>query len=451
MKEKKKKKRTLTFEEHHRLEKRLKGRSNTIAQTQHYREQRIKKSDEREIDKCNAKIVLTNDNKKEEPDKKLATGKLIAAFSFIPYGLSPYEKRQEILADYKPRSFNEIRQYTDFVKRFIYPYKIPTSLLLTVFQEECFIDEHGRKVKTQWAEIIRLSKKWICDIVSGQSFHQRNKEYLTKTESHIFLNTVIPYTGANTVLETYFLAKCAARKIENKRCKIIAKVFVEKFANYFTHHTLTGFLDLLARNVGYNVDYGQLSDICDFISAKVLDGWDKIHDFSFSGRTMASVVALANEWHAQIQQEQEACNGLLALCFNALRDERQQNEDRHLSEKLLNKSWAGLPICDFTLETDACIWTIKQLHSVCQLLNEGRKMKNCVASYSNKCTKGESHIFNVSCVFRDIDVTENKATLEVNASRSLVQAKGKCNAQAPRETMSVINRWAQTNRIKVSV
>jgi hypothetical protein len=158
---------------------------------------------------------------------------------------------------------------------------------------------------------------------------------------------------------------------------------------------------------------------------------------------MASIVALANEWHAQVQREQEA--------LNALAGERQGNGNHHFSEKLLDKNWAGLPIPDYTHETGNCIWSIKQLHSARQLLNQGRKMKNCVASYANQCIKGESHIFDVTCFFKDIDITENKATLEVDASRTLVQAKGKSNSIVARESMKIINSWAQTNRIKVSV
>jgi hypothetical protein len=443
MRENKKLKRPLTFEENHRFEKRLKRRNNTIAQTEFYGGKQTGYIEKEEKDKLEAKSILSADRKKEKPDKKLATARLKDAFSFIPYNLSQYDKRQEIPSGYKPRSFNETRQYTDFLKQFIYPYKIPTILLFATMEDEYYIDEHGRKKKTQWAEIIRLSKKWICDIVSGQSFHFRNKEYFTKAESHIFLNTVIPYTGAAAVLETYFYAKCAARKIERKRCAVIARVFVEKFGSHFNHHAVTGFLDLLSRNADYRVDYGQLGDICDFVLAKVLNERDMIPAFTFSGRTMASVVALANEWHAQLQIEQEA--------LKALADERERIDQDKLRQKYLARKWQGLPIPDFRFENDAGVWKVTQLRSVGQLLDEGRRMKNCVSSYSDKCERGESNIFNATCVLKESGATESKATLEVNASRFLIQAKAKCNAKVTRETMSVINRWAQANRIRVTV
>jgi hypothetical protein len=177
--------------------------------------------------------------------------------------------------------------------------------------------------------------------------------------------------------------------------------------------------------------------------AKILDERNSLVNFTFSGRTMTSVTTMANEWHAQIQQEREILN---ALAVGGV-----ISKNRRLSEEILNKRWIGLAVSDFTYEKDACIWTIKQLHSARHLLNEGRTMKNCVASYYGKCVKGESHIFNVTCAFMDSGIIESKATLEVNASRSLIQAKAKCNAKVTSETMSVINRWAQARRIKVTV
>jgi hypothetical protein len=361
--------------------------------------------------------------------------------SFIPYNISPYEKRAEIPADYKPRSFNEKRQYIDFVRRFIYPYKIPDAILFASLSEEYYTDENGKKEELQYARIIRLSRKWVCDIISGQSFFRRNSDYFTKAESHIFLNSEPPYTGENTVLETYFYAKCAARKIGIKNCRIISKVFAEKFLNHFDHPAVTGFIDLLSRDVSHRIEYGELGDICDFVLAKVITMQNN-SGFTFSGRTLSSITTLANEWHAEIQQELKALAAIDA-------DGRWSGNIRR-TEKLRNITWRGLAIQDYKYKTDTFVWTVTQLRSVRQLLSEGLKMKNCVASYSAKCEKGLSHIFNVSCTLNDTAVSANSATLEVNAGRTLIQAKGKCNKNVSRETMSVIKRWGAVNRITVS-
>jgi hypothetical protein len=109
MREKKKLKRPLTFAEEYRSQKRLKRRSNTMAQTDFYRQKRIELTGKKEADKQDTKIILSGDRKNEKPDKKLTVAQLERAFSFIPYSLSQYDKRQEIPTDYRPRSFSETR------------------------------------------------------------------------------------------------------------------------------------------------------------------------------------------------------------------------------------------------------------------------------------------------------------------------------------------------------
>jgi hypothetical protein len=442
MRELKPMKRIKTAEEIRRREKRLNQREKAIQIAQTRREYRLE-CREKEAEKIAAfEYILAEDHKKTPAeDKKLSAGTLLGAFSFI--SCTPFDKRNQIPQGYKPRSFNENRQYTDFFRTFIYPYPVPAALLSATRLNEYYTDEQGEKAKTQNHEIIVLSKKWIKDIVSGHSFYQKNKEYFTRTEAHYFLNINIPYTGAETVMELFFQAKCKARNIAVKQSRIIARVFTRKFEKYFNHAIVTGFLDLLGRSRDYQIAEGELGDICDFVLSIIRNdekGLGMVPLFSFSGRTMASVTGLANEWHAEIQREQEA----MRLLARAAQTRRTGNSPY---SPLIAKRWKGIDVPSFKYEANECIWTVTQLFTAEDLLNEGRKMKNCVASYSYRCASGDCAIFNVSC-FKDTRMTESKATLEVLHDRTLVQAKGKCNAMVSPIAMNVITRWAQANRIK---
>jgi len=106
----------------------------------------------------------------------------------------------------------------------------------------------------------------------------------------------------------------------------------------------------------------------------------------------------------------------------------------------------------FRYDTDECVWTITELKSAQDLVNEGRKMKNCVASYAYSCASGNSAIFSVERIFPVSQLIEKVATLEVQPSnRNLVQAKGKCNSAVTSKAMNVVNRWRQANGIKTGV
>jgi hypothetical protein len=153
---------------------------------------------------------------------------------------------------------------------------------------------------------------------------------------------------------------------------------------------------------------------------------------------MSSVISLANEWHIQIQREATA------------KAELQAKADKN-KKKL--ECWNGLPIHNFTFENDEFVWGIKQLCTFNELINEGRNMKHCVASYVSSCANGKTAIFHVSGHKKgDKSIIISNATVEIRAvNRLIVQIKGKCNSQVDRITLNIIKRWASANSIKINI
>ena len=313
-------------------------------------------------------------------------------------------------------------------------------------EKETVKDDKGRDRPSPDFNIIRLAKKWIRDITSGVSFYKSNTALFTKAEAHFFLLSDIRYTEPSSVIEQYFYAKCLARKLSVKLSLSTAKVFSFKFTNDWDNPIVTGFLDFIARSDGFETGKLELGDICDFVLAEIKKhkkSRGRQPPFSFSGRTMTSVLALANEWHADIIREQEAQNAL------ADAGQRFNPQNRRTPAPPRLTRWNGINVSYSRLETENCVWLFSQLCTVQDLLNEGRKMKNCVSSYSARCASGDCAIFHISCLFTDTQLSEEKATLEVSRNRVLVQAKAKCNAKISPVTMGIIRKWAQLNRIRL--
>ena len=231
--------------------------------------------------------------------------------------------------------------------------------------------------------------------------------------------------------------------MNHKPGMMIAGVFAVKFFSQFRNSLVTSFLDLLGRTPEHRFEQGMLGDLCDFVLEKIQENKKnrgRRDEFTFSGRTLTSVIALTNEWHERLRREAEA--------GRTVREERRLGRKK---EKVLDTSkWSGLGLARFLYETDECVWTVTELRTAQDLLNEGRKMKSCIASYAYRCASGESAVFSLERVYPEIRITEKAATLEVTQSkRTLIQAKGKCNTVLTPKIKSIVTRWAQANGITV--
>jgi hypothetical protein len=303
------------------------------------------------ISNKNASEVLRADNKKPgKPDKRPGPGKFLALYSYIPS--TAYDSRWRIPSAWKPRSFSEKKQHLEFLKKFVYPYPLPEILLLATHSPEFILDEKGKKTDTYDHVYIRLAKKWIRDIASGESFFKLNKQYFTRAEAHFFLNSNIPYIDAGSVLTLYFYAKCRARAMNHKLSLTVAGVFTAKFHGLFRDGLIESFLDLIGRTPQYNFERGMLGDLCDF-ALKKIDENKRLRGrpgaFSFSGRTVTSVVSMTNEWHERLRRERESIRARQDAYHNELSQTRK-------NEKPLDTSrWKGMGLLQFQYETDEYI------------------------------------------------------------------------------------------------
>ena len=381
-------------------------------------------------------ILKKHKNTEKKVPKRLETEKLISLFAFLPQGQFDKRHISAVRKEWKCHSFNTKRQTMDFFRTFIYPYPIPEPLVFTSIQEDLFEDEYGELRYSQDFAVIQKGRKWISDIVSGGSFYKKNKDCFTKTEAHYFLSSKVSYNDNSSLIAMYFEAKCKARSLGQSLCAVVTTVFTVKFLHTYNCPIVKGFIDLLARHSDCRLTADELGDICDFVNTKITkyqQSFVKSEPFSFNGRTIASVVSLANEWHTQHQREIRLLN---RLGYNS----------RQITQ--IPEKWDGLGVNNFRYENDNHLWTIRQLCSVNEIINEGRRMKHCVASYAYRCSNYRCSIFNVSSFNRSTNTTESVATIEISSHYEIVQIKGKCNTKVGAKVMNVVSRWAQQERLK---
>ena len=102
------------------------------------------------------------------------------------------------------------------------------------------------------------------------------------------------------------------------------------------------------------------------------------------------------------------------------------------------------------LDDEGRTWTIGEILDSDALAAEGKAMKHCVAEYTAACERRISTIWSVR--IQGPGGPERAATVEVDpASREVVQARSKCNADPNEECLAMLKRWADSQSITIPV
>jgi hypothetical protein len=174
------------------------------------------------------------------------------------------------------------------------------------------------------------------------------------------------------------------------------------------------------------VDPRHFGPVCDWIHQKRSVG---IGDepaqpgFSLKGRSMASVLAQTEQWHRQLAQTRRYGHGPTIS---------------------LSTSWLGLPVPNFEGGGKKNPVRISQLLTYGALLEEGRELHHCVASYLGSCRQGRCAIFGLTLNGL------RAVTLEVVPGGVIVQARGKHNRPMDASERLWVQRWAAEARLTLS-
>ena len=148
--------------------------------------------------------------------------------------------------------------------------------------------------------------------------------------------------------------------------------------------------------------------------------------YSMKGRTVRSLTRGMEEWHRQLALE-EKLHGLI-FTTSGINEGIWELEARHGNVR------------------KKIIWTIEEVLTSKVLHSEGKAMKHCVYIYVPRIQRGNCSIWSLR-----YDGTRALTVEVMTKSRTIVQARGKCN-RAPRKfELSVLSRWAKESKLMMDV
>lgn len=170
------------------------------------------------------------------------------------------------------------------------------------------------------------------------------------------------------------------------------------------------------------IPMSKIREVFDFVTYEGRQG----QEFSYRGRTVASLIRLSDEWHEALAEEEAIKNRAEPV----ITWDKSYIEDDSFRLSKQNKR--------------VRIEVIELMNSM-QLKAEGKNMKHCVGGYSNACKNRHVAIFSIR------NGCTSLATIEVRLrDRKIIQAKAKCNQPLSETTEKVMKNWADRNRLKIS-
>jgi len=150
-------------------------------------------------------------------------------------------------------------------------------------------------------------------------------------------------------------------------------------------------------------------------------------DFSLKGRTLRSLLRLVEEWHKQLGKQTKGLT--LAWPRSRIGEFEYMEGSDHLGN--LRR------------------WTITELLNNVELLEEGRRMRHCVATYAETCAKRQSAIWSLK--IESDDGRKPVLTIEVDLpTKTICQIRGRCNRLPKDHEIAVIRRWMAQEGIRMA-
>jgi hypothetical protein len=145
-----------------------------------------------------------------------------------------------------------------------------------------------------------------------------------------------------------------------------------------------------------------------------------------------------------------ASQSALELLASVERQELQLALERAAKQYVyLSRPWAPLPLASSHREQLAeGVWRVRELLSAAELVEEGVRMRHCVATYVERCMRGEASIWSLELV-RNPRETQRVTLRVCVAERTVVEAKRFANAPIDAAERRMIEEWAAVNQLRV--
>lgn len=324
---------------------------------------------------------------------------------------------QKPRTDFKSSSCSPARRARQLLSYLYCSYPVPGWLMdwmVCEGTEETVSPAHERSVA--------LLMSIIYEMGNGRSPRNILKPYLSKTEMGLFFRLRAPEDMGTTAYSHFVYCKALAKGLPEPVCARLAKVTAEiRLDKSEVFDFVQSFMEFCARREANAIS---VQDIWDYLNCNKLVG-----NFSFKGRTLASMLNLVNAWHDELNRDAKI------LAANRATADWRAIQSRVDDLKIVYKAANGIPASwDVMDNKTGKLIQVLQLTKYAELINEGRAMHNCVASYHHSCAQNVCAIFSLR-----ID-GERKATIEVR-NKAVVQARGSCNRSLTGYPLQCLRKW----------
>jgi hypothetical protein len=312
------------------------------------------------------------------------------------------------LDEWKIVSNNPMRQFGSLVRHLFACYPVP----------QCFDSVWFRRSRTQ---------NWFLHVGQGKSIRTAERLFfpLTKREAHELMLAPDHYTIEHALRWAQMRALDGNRRMVDALCGT-------RLGSQFAHNDFwVSVMRFFVQNPFLDtVHYGPIIDYVHnqkfepqelFVRPGVIEQQPPPHrGFTMRGRTPESLLRQVGAWHTQLGREQRIgpaqwkSSGIDGL---SLIEGHEQSRNMRR-------------------------WTITELLTRDELVNEGRAMRHCIATYARSCANGHSSVWSMQC--ENAEGRERVLTIEVRPSaRTVMEARGRFNAAPTPQAMRILRQWTE--------
>ena len=319
------------------------------------------------------------------------------------------------LDEWKVTTSNPGRQFSSLLRHLFARYPVPA-----------FFD-------SVWFRRSRM-QNWFLHVGRGNSIRTAERLLfpMTKHEAREFMLAPDGYTIEHALRWAQMRAMDGNRRMVDALCgtRIGSRFENNKFwVSVLRFFTENPFLDTV--HYGPIVDYihhQKFAPQHEFVRPGITEQRPPPHPgFTMRGRTAESLLRQVSAWHTQLGREQRV--GPMQWKSSGI-DGLSLVEGHEQSEKKRR-------------------WTITELLNRDALVDEGRDMRHCIATYARSCASGHSSVWSMQC--ENAEGRERVLTIELRpATRLVLEARGRFNAAPTPQAMRILRHWVERSGLSLA-
>jgi hypothetical protein len=277
-------------------------------------------------------------------------------------------------------------------------------------------------------------QNWHFRMANGYSFRKLNNLIvMTPKMEHFFLHASDHLTPEESIRYAQVLGLGGEKNLANA-------IIATRLGKHFEHEEFWRTVIQFFINIkDLNMDY--VNPIVDFlyhirIAKREVHTDDDIlyldppqPNFSMKGRTFNSIIRLVEAWHTEL--------AAITNRSNFKWTKSRINDYQYLEE-------THNPVNPHR------IWSISELLTSSELELEGKMMRHCVSTYAYDCFQKKTTIWSMKKEVKNI--VRRVLTIELDPfSRTIVQARGKCNSKLDGKSYKILMKWVGKERLTMGM